>query len=165
MSDFKRIRWREPFGSRARLAREHIRHAWLFMVLRGVSIPLVGTVLLVIWCRETGEPFRPVLALLLVLVGAALSGLLILELFLPHSIGFGESSVFVGMPRTVERIRYSKLARCEILPPPNAQVVGIGKDSQVLFEVFLDPRVDLESLTGLLSKNGVSVSRGTETAS
>jgi len=140
------------------LAREHIRQSWLFIALRAAVIPLVGGTLLVIWCHATGEPIRLELVLLLVLIGAAISGLLALELFLPHSIRFGESSLFLGTPRTVEWIGYSKLVRCVISAPPDPLVVGVGPDSQVLFSILLDPRVDVEFLAGLLSQKGVTVS-------
>lgn len=158
MSNSDRIGWREPFRARAPQARAYIRHHWLFIALGGAVIPLVGTTLLVIWWRATDEPVRLTLPLLLLLIGAGISGLLALEQFLPHTIRFGQSSVFLGAPRTVEWIRYSKLARCEISSPPNPQVLGFGPDSQILFAIFLDPRVDIGSLATLLSEKGVTFS-------
>jgi len=159
MSSDNRIRWREPFRARAHQARERIRRGWFFFAVRGASIPLVGTTLLVIWWRGTGEPVRPTLPLLLLLIGAVISALLTLELFIPHSIRFGQSSVFLGEVRTVEWIRYKKLVRCEVSPLPYPQLRGFGQGDQVLFEIYLDPRIDIESLYALLSEKGVPLQR------
>jgi hypothetical protein len=158
MNSPDRIRWREPFGARAHRARERIRSRWLFIALGGATIPVVGITLLVIWCRGTDEPVRPMLPLLLLLFGAIIAALLSLELFLPHNIRLGDRSIFVSDPRTVNWIPYAKLGRCEISSSPYPQFLGYGRDSNVLFAIYLDPRIDPESLRVLLSKKGVPFS-------
>jgi hypothetical protein len=158
MNSPDRIGWREPFGARAHQAREHIRRSWLFIALGGAAIPVVGITLLVIWWRGTEEPVRPMLPLMLLLVGALIAALLSLELFLPHTIRLGDRSIFLSKPRTVEWISYEKLGRCEISSPPDPQLLGYGRDSSILFAIYLDPRIDPESLRVLLSKKGVSFS-------
>lgn len=115
---------------------------------------------MVIWWRGTDEPIRPTLPLLLLLMGAIISALLMLEGFIPHTIRFGRSSIFLGEVRTVEWIRYKKLVRCEVSSRPYPQLLGIGQGEQVLFAIYLDPRIDLESLYALLSEKGVTLQRG-----
>jgi len=160
MNSYNPIRWREPFRARAHHAREEIRRGWLFIVVRGVSIPLVGTILLVIWCRSLDEPIRPALPLLLLLIGVMLTVLLTMERFIPHAIRFGQSSIFLSGPRTVEWIRYTKLVRCEISSPPYPHLFGFGQRGQILFAIYLDPRIDMESLYAFLSEKGVTLQRG-----
>jgi len=114
--------------------------------------------LLVIWWRVTAEPVRPALPLLLLLIGSAVEALLALELFIPHTIRFGQSSVFLSTPRTVEWINYSKLRHCEISSSSHPRFLGLGPDSQILFSILLDPRVDTTVLSALLSKKCITVS-------
>ncbi len=129
------------------------------MVVRGALMPIVGTTLLIVWGHETGEPARPALALLLLFFGAMISALLALELFIPRRIRFGESFVFYGEARTVEWIRYTKLVSCEVSSSPHLQILGFGPASEVLFALYLDPRVDLEALASFLTQKGVAFRR------
>jgi hypothetical protein len=58
----------------------------------------------------------------------------------------------------VEWIRYSTLLRCEVTSGPDPLFLGLGKASQVLLQIFLDPRVDRDRLRLFLAEKGVPLS-------
>ncbi|HEX2641398.1 MAG TPA: hypothetical protein VHU81_00290 [Thermoanaerobaculia bacterium] len=154
----RRIGWREPVRARAHAAREYLPRVWYWPVASGASLAILGTVLFAIYAHELDQPLPWRAIGVVVVIGLVTSALLTMNLFLPHSIRFRESSIVVFHASRVEWIRYSTLLRCEVTSGPDPLFLGLGKASQVLLQIFLDPRVDRDRLRLFLAEKGVPLS-------
>jgi hypothetical protein len=141
--------------ARAREASGVFRRQWHWPVGGGLAITLPCLIGLGIYSHGLDQPWNLRMVVFSVVAGAVVFGLLSMDSFLPRTLRFREDGVSLFQPDRADKFPYAELRRCELTAGPDPVFRGLGESSQVLFEIYWHPALDLEVIRGLLASREI----------